>query len=595
MAASAEREDHAEDPIVTPSKKTSVAWKYFGYRKSHRDKKNVLCKLCEKPVAHAGGTTNLKNHLFIWHRKEHDQLYKQTKEKDQQPLTSFATTTSRTPKLPATSDRAKMLTQGVAKFIAQDLRPISVVDGVGFLNLMHLAEPRYVVPCRSTITSRITKLYSDVKEQVSGLVTQQQHLTLTSDMWTSRVGDGYISLTCHCITPEFEVFHKNLLTQNLPGVHDHGHIAEALQTGTRAWGIDLEQQVFAFTTNNGSNIVKSVEEDLGKLRIPCAGHTLNLSVQAALKVSRLSTILARCRQIVGHFNRSRTDREELTAKQALLELPQHNLIQEVSTRWNSTHDMILRLCEQQPAIAAVFHRRRDLLHLECSPSEWRILEDVADVLQPFKIATEYLSGEKFPTISALGPLLAEVRAKIEFAPNDTPVVREVKKVLASDMHTRYQNREVIEVLNISSLLDPRFKTLAHLSEEVQEETFHCLKEAMMKQFDESPSTSMCSDNPAAAPDPPPPKKSKSNPLQQLLGNKFQDANSLGSSSTVATIDEIVSSEISRYKAEKPAGLDEKILLWWKARRDAYPNLSETARKYLGIVATSVPSERLFSI
>ena len=190
---------------------------------------------------------------------------------------------------------------------------------------------------------------------------------------------------------------------------------------------------------------------------------------------------------------------------------------------------------------------------------------------------------------------AEVRAKIEFAPNDTPVVREVKKVLASDMHTRYQNREVIEVLNISSLLDPRFKTLAHLSEEVQEETFHCLKEAMMEQFDESPSTSMCSDNPAAAPDPPPPKKSKSNSLQQLLGNKFQDANSLGSSSTVATIDEIVSSEISRYKAEKPAGLDEKILLWWKARRDAYPNLSETARKYLGIVATSVPSERLFSI
>ena len=68
MAASAEREDHTEDPIVTPSKKTSVAWKYFGYRKSHRDKKNVLCKLCEKPVVHAGGTTNLKNHLFIWHR-----------------------------------------------------------------------------------------------------------------------------------------------------------------------------------------------------------------------------------------------------------------------------------------------------------------------------------------------------------------------------------------------------------------------------------------------------------------------------------------------------------------------------------------------
>ena len=63
------------------------------------------------------------------------------------------------------------------------------------------------------------------------------------------------------------------------------HISEALKAGTGAWGINLEQQVIAFTTDNGSNIVKSVEEDLGKLCIPCAGHTLNLSVQAALKVN----------------------------------------------------------------------------------------------------------------------------------------------------------------------------------------------------------------------------------------------------------------------------------------------------------------------
>ena len=41
-----------------------------------------------------------------------------------------------------------------------------------------------------------------------------------------------------------------------------------------------------------------------------------------------------------------------------------------------------------------------------------ILEDVADVLQPFKIATEYLSGEKYPTISALAPVLAEFELKL---------------------------------------------------------------------------------------------------------------------------------------------------------------------------------------
>jgi len=57
-------------------------------------------------------------------------------------------------------------------------------------------------------------------------------------------------------------------------MHDHEHII--LQVGTREWGIGLQHQVYAFTTDNGSNIVKSVEEDLYMLRIPCADHTFRL-------------------------------------------------------------------------------------------------------------------------------------------------------------------------------------------------------------------------------------------------------------------------------------------------------------------------------
>jgi len=81
-----------------------------------------------------------------------------------------------------------------------------------------------------------------------------------------------------------EMHHNNLLTRHLPGVHDQEHTTEALKAGTREWGMDLQHQVSTFMTDNGSNIVKSVEEDLHKLCIPRSGHTLNLSVQAAWKV-----------------------------------------------------------------------------------------------------------------------------------------------------------------------------------------------------------------------------------------------------------------------------------------------------------------------
>ena len=130
-------------------------------------------------------------------------------------------------KLPANSDRVRKLTTAVTEFIARDLRPISSVDGTVFLALMLAAEPWYVATCRATITARITSMYETCKRRVLEIVTAQNHVALTTDMWTSRAGDGYTSLTCHCVSLEFEMYHSNLLTRHLPGVHHHVHIAEA--------------------------------------------------------------------------------------------------------------------------------------------------------------------------------------------------------------------------------------------------------------------------------------------------------------------------------------------------------------------------------
>ena len=38
--------------------------------------------------------------------------------------------------------------------------------------------------------------------------------------------------------------------------------------------------------------------------MPCFSHTLQLAVEVVLKLPEVSRALARCRQLVGHFNRS---------------------------------------------------------------------------------------------------------------------------------------------------------------------------------------------------------------------------------------------------------------------------------------------------
>ena len=104
----------------------------------------------------------------------------------------------------------------------------------------------------------------------------------------------------------------------------------------------MDDQATCFTMDNGSNIAKMLRKDLEKRHILCAGHTLDLSVEAAIKKRSLVAATAHCRTVVTHFHQSRLDHEALTAKQKLLELPEHSLIPDVSTTWNSTHDMIKR-------------------------------------------------------------------------------------------------------------------------------------------------------------------------------------------------------------------------------------------------------------
>ena len=184
----------------------------------------------------------------------------------------------------------------------------------------------------------------------------------------------------------------------------------------------------AFTTDSGSNIVKALK-DMDVLRLACAGHTLNLAVQKALQIPQVATPLARCRKLVSHFHKSRVDNDEFKKSQLMFsDIPKHKLIHDVTTRWNSTYDMIERVCEQQLPISSVLLQCRDsLMHLELLPNEWRILEDIVKLLRPFKIATQHLSGEKYPTISTLGPLLHEIQIKVAFQDGDSTAIKAFKQ------------------------------------------------------------------------------------------------------------------------------------------------------------------------
>lgn len=253
--------------------------------------------------------------------------------------------------------------------------------------------------------------------------------------------------------------------------------------------------------------------------------------------------------------------------------------------------MLVRLCEQQAAVGAVLHSRRDLLHLEHSPTEWRLIEDLLEVLQPFKDATTYLSSENYPTLSVLGPLVVQMKKKVEIGISDSENIKSVKRAIAKNLNTRYQDNEIQLMLNKSCFMDPRMKTLPHLSAIEQDHVCHSLVDEMLLLNSTPPSTCISNDHAEDENDtsPPPHKKTA---LQKILGDSFFCTSNVDG--VTVTLHELILSEMSRYKAEPLLQLNEEALKWWREHAPSYPNLSRMAVKYLGIVATSVPSERLFS-
>lgn len=97
------------------------------------------------------------------------------------------------------------------------------------------------------------------------------------------------------------------------------------------------------------------------------------------------------------------------------------------------------------------------------------LLQVQQVLKPFKVATEALSADKYPTTSAVLPLkhalLTQLNKRTPGKP-EPPAVSEMKTKIITDLEKRYsEEKDAFMLLNKASYLDPRFHRLIHLKEE----------------------------------------------------------------------------------------------------------------------------------
>ncbi|RXN36491.1 zinc finger BED domain-containing 1-like protein [Labeo rohita] len=373
----------------------SVVWKYFGFKKSDVDQTTIICNDKVGTATQNATQTSLKD--------------------------AFTKGTAYDKK----SKRWNDITNAITFHLAKDMVPLNTVEKVGFM--IKVLDPRYVLPSRNYFSrTAIPNLYQKHRAKVEADLATVRHFSATTDLWSSRSMEPYLSLTVHFISDDWVLHSHCLQTSFFPDDHTGELLAAGLQEALDSWGLS-EHRLVAITTDSGANIIKAIELN-NWTRLQCFGHRLHLAIERAMKDDRIQRAVGVCKKIVAAFSYSWKKRRDLAKVQDELGLPKHQLTTETPTRWQDVE----------------------------------VLEAVN------KDFTDALSGEHYVSVSYVKPVLHLFNTTILAEEDDnTELARDVKRNILAYLNEKYSDAHTDDLLDIASFLDPRFGTTYTKKENVE--------------------------------------------------------------------------------------------------------------------------------
>ena len=182
----------------------------------------------------------------------------------------------------------------------------------------------------------------------------------------------------------------------------------------------LEDRVFACIHDNAANVnlagqmINGTKERPTAFNIGCAAHSLNLSIGDAMKKrvdQPFEKMVAAARRLVGHFKMSSLATNGLGAKVKEMLASEHHgkgLIQDVSTRWNSTFYMLECLSLLHLPVIVVLSdqsltKPQEERVLDMSVKRWKLAGEIIPVLRKVELATVLFSLQSKTTSGVVLP------------------------------------------------------------------------------------------------------------------------------------------------------------------------------------------------
>ncbi|XP_035288184.1 zinc finger BED domain-containing protein 1-like [Anguilla anguilla] len=620
------------ESLVSKKGANSSIWQCFGFVGDENgdplDTDTPICKLCMKSVAAKGGnTSNLRTHLKNNHPLNASRL-PVSADQPRFPRTTAVTQTTgpftRSSKCDKDSHRWNLCTSAVTRFLVKEMLPFRTVEKPAFRDLLKTFNPHYEPPCRNFFADKaIPELYDQIRQDVLCLLSHAEYYALTTDMWSSVGMTTYMSLTVHFITRDWKLQTKCLETCFFPSDHTASNICAWLREAVCEWGLE-DSRISGITIDNAPNLMAAAK-DLGWPLVTCFGRNVDLAVNLSIQAQKRRTdrVFGLCRSIAGAFSHSWRRKRALIKAQAELGLPQHSLITDCATGWGSKQEMVARIIEQKQAIQNVL-ADDPKASLTLRRQDTDMLTAVNEALKPVAEFTSVLSGETHVTSSSVIPMLSLIREDV-MAPSDDDVAltAEIKAAIVRKLDGKYADEAARLLLRKCTCVDPRYGGTFEASDELkqviageiaalrrgrqvavrvkeeeeeeQEEEDTREGQAAVAVKEENRSERQAgirvkeehrieAGGEDTSAEQPPAKKMRT--LGSLLGKRTTAA--------ASSVDELAKAEIGAYLMEPVIEGDSDPLQWWQLNEHRYPTLSQLARRYLCICATSTAPERLFS-
>nr|XP_046241207.1 zinc finger BED domain-containing protein 4-like [Scatophagus argus] len=266
-----------------------------------------------------------------------------------------------------------------------------------------------------------------------------------------------------------------------------------------------------------------------------------------------------------------------------MDMPELKLKQDCVTRWNSTFHMKKQILESKDAVISTLA----VINAPVNPlsqEEWDILQEACTVLEPFEEVTVEISADSYVTASKMLILCRGLQRVT--AQNQTSVttanVKELVDALCASMDRKFHRMEYNTVLSETTILDPRFKKLAFNDTKAVDEAIQRITAAAARFSQPTPLPG----GQEGAED------EQEGPQASAVWRFFEERPSEDTTRRKPSANAVL--EVRSYLEEPLFQTSADPLSWWENKASFYPRLAHVMTRRLCIVATSVPSERIFS-